>query len=266
MADRIARYIGNDLTVEHDLIINGEVAGGSSSSSSGNYSNAKDDFNVSIIVGTKTITLSQLPFTIDIKNIIGGSAKVTGLSGNTYTTEILSVDAIDLIGDNITFNGFARDFSTNDEVTLTLSGPDKSYDQDLNTTLTQEQSPIYSYYSDSVVIVSDTNLAVNNYFSSIPWGNYNHGYISLIATDPSNCTVKLYAEMVPDSVVPATGGTPGTTWLDITNDVISVDTIDTSTIKFMSIFDRSFRPDNLLLEYEFSGAVNAIDAYVKKWY
>lgn len=267
MAERITKYIANDLNVANDLKILGTLHP-NVLTSPGSYSNAKDDFIVSVNSGTSSVTLSATPFTVDINNIVLGAAYVSSLSGTTYQIETLPLDNIDFVTDTITFNSFNRNFTDNDSVIIVLTGPDKGYDLDQNTYLTQEQSPLWSYYSSTLEIISSTNSAVNNYFEIIYWGNYNHGSISLLATDAgtTGCTVRIYTEVIPDSTVPTAGGTPSNGWIDITDSIIDVNTTEQSQIKFYTIFDTSFRPDRLLLEYEFTSSTNAIDAYVKKWY
>jgi hypothetical protein len=265
MAERLTKYIANDLNVANDLKILGTLHP-NVLTSPGSYSNAKDDFTLTVNSGTKTVTLSATPFTVEIKNIVLGAAYVAALTGSTYSVETLSINDIDFANDVITFNGFSRNFTDNDNVILVITGPDKGYDIDQNTMLTQEQSPLWSYYSETLEVISSTNIAINKYFETITWGNYNHGFISLLATDSVGCSVKIYTEVIPDSTVPATGGSPSNGWIEITDSIVDVNTTNQTQIKFYSVFDNSFRPDRLLIEYEFTSATNAIDAYIKKWY
>lgn len=263
MAEKIKKYIANDLNVANDLKILGTLHP-NILTSPGSYSSAKNDFIVAVNTGTKSITLSSTPFTVEIKNIILGAAYISTVSGSSYTTETLSLNNIDFIYDTITFNDFTRDFTSDDEVILVLTGPERGYDSLLNSLLTIDLNPVWEKYSDTTTIVSSTNSAINNYFEIINWGNFNHGYLTMLATDPSGCTVRIYTEVIPDSTIPSNGGSPSSGWIDITSTITSVNTNSQTQIKFYEVLD--FRPDRLLIEYVFTSATNAIDAYVKKWY
>lgn len=95
---------------------------GSRITSTSVYSNAFDDFTATPTVGDKTITIGQLPYTLEVKHVVGGGM-IKRISSDGMVTS-LSLAEVTVSGDVITLPQ-NDDFRTGDSVVVFLAGPDK---------------------------------------------------------------------------------------------------------------------------------------------
>ena len=97
------------------------------------YKNGNQDFNTRTITGTNKVVITGLPFKLEAKHVIGGSAIRLWLQTywirrfNKIKKKPIPLTNILIAGNTICFYGIKK-FRKKDYVILTLLGPDKKYD------------------------------------------------------------------------------------------------------------------------------------------
>ena len=119
------------------------------------YTNASGDFVATPTTGAKTITLTGLPFTVDVLNVISGSIKKVGSDGVVTNIPLSNVS---VAGGVITLPE-ADNFVAGDQVVVTLIGPDKAYDESLDLIKTSNQNPDYAHYTSVETLVDEADVA-----------------------------------------------------------------------------------------------------------
>ena len=122
------------------------------------YTNAADDFVATITNGTKNITITGLPFTLEPKHVVGGSIKKIAVTTD-IVTDVALTDVVVAAG-VITVADEGVNFATGDEVVVTLIGPDKHYDKGLDTDKVTTDNPDYAHYTDVEFIIDESNLGI----------------------------------------------------------------------------------------------------------
>ena len=122
------------------------------------YTNAADDFVATITNGTKNITITGLPFTLEPKHVVGGSIKKIAVTTDIVTDVVLT-DVVVAAG-VITVADEGVNFATGDEVVVTLIGPDKHYDKGLDTDKSTTDNPDYAHYTDVEQIINAADLGI----------------------------------------------------------------------------------------------------------
>jgi len=123
------------------------------------YTNAADDFVATINNGTKTITITGLPFTLEDKHVYAGSIKKQAVTTNKITD--VTITSVSVAGGVITVADESSNFVTGDEVVVTLIGPDKHYDRALDTDKSTTDNPDYAHYTDPNPLVDETDLGID---------------------------------------------------------------------------------------------------------
>ena len=117
----------------------------------GTYSNATGDFIATITNATKNITITGLPFTLDVINLVGGN--IFKISNGIVSVQPMT--NISVSGGVITL-GDALNFVTGDTVVVILRGPDKSYDKSLDVLKIINQNPDYGHYTSVETLVAES--------------------------------------------------------------------------------------------------------------
>ena len=137
--------------------------GGSSAGSAGGgattYSNAFGDFVATINNGTKTITITALPFTLEAMHVVAGRS-IKKIDTSDVVTDVALTD-VAVAGGIITLADEVSNFVTGDVVVVTLGGPDKWYDSALDNALTNTQNPDYGHYTDVEHLVDEEDLGID---------------------------------------------------------------------------------------------------------
>ena len=123
------------------------------------YCNAADDFVATINNATKTITITALPFTLEAMHVVAGSIKKIDTSDVVTNVNLTDVS---IAGGVITLANEGVNFVTGDEVVVTLVGPDKAYDKDLDTDKVTEDNPDYAHYTDVEHLVEEADLGIQD--------------------------------------------------------------------------------------------------------
>ena len=149
------------------------VSGGGSGGGANTYSTAQGDFVATPNVGAKTVTITGLPFTLTADNVFLGSAlQVTsaGVKTNIPMTQVTVSSGV------ITFAGMTANFASGDTCVMTLVGPDKFYDRNIDVEKSIEQAPLNMQYVEESLIDA-TNIATGTaYYPSslgLPFGGYS---------------------------------------------------------------------------------------------
>ena len=123
------------------------------------FSNAQGDFTATPTNGATTITITGLPFTLEAIHVLPGFIIKKTVTTNVKT--VLNPTSVSVAAGVITLGGI-ENFVTGDEVTLVLIGPDKAYDQALNTDLNTTQNPDYGHYTDVEHIIDEEDLGLSD--------------------------------------------------------------------------------------------------------
>jgi len=123
------------------------------------YTNAADDFVATINNGTKTITITGLPFTLEAKHVYAGSIKKQAVTTDLVTD--VAITKVSVAGGVITVANESSNFVTGDEVVVTLIGPDKHYDRALDTDKSTIDNPGYAHHTDPNPLVDETDLGID---------------------------------------------------------------------------------------------------------
>jgi hypothetical protein len=93
------------------------------------WSNVYNDFTVTTNVGTKTITLSTFPETLNAKHISNALILRKTLSGSIYIVSIVDVSQFELSSNTITLTTELTNFTSADSFDIYLNGYIKSYNR-----------------------------------------------------------------------------------------------------------------------------------------
>jgi len=119
------------------------------------YSNANGDFVATVTSATKNITITGLPFTLEDIHVAGGFIKKITSTGAVTDLELSNVEVAAGV---ITLDDI-DDFEAGDTVLVTLIGPDKAYDVDIDNQLVSVQNPNYAHYTDVEHLIDEEDLS-----------------------------------------------------------------------------------------------------------
>lgn len=167
----------NDALVALLLTYAADIESGASGAGGGSivYTNAAGDFTATANAGTKTITITGLPFTLEEIHVVGGSMKKIDVDDKVSTVPLTDVKVTVGV---ITLED-ADDFVATDTVYVTLIGPDKWYDRDQDHAKMNNENPDYAHYTDiSGDLVTDAEVGDEfgdwiDQGSEIPCASYN---------------------------------------------------------------------------------------------
>lgn len=246
------------LTSNGDLFdaIAGMVSGVSLGSSGGGgsdniYSNASGDFVATPTVGAKTITITGLPYTLTAIQVAGGSLKKINAAGEVST---LNMSSVAVSGGVITLAG-EDNFETGDQILASLAGPDKAYDEALDSDITTVLNPDYEKWTSQELLIDLAVDAETNRFV-IPMEGYKDLSTHRKITAGGTVDITLWGTNNPDA-----DDTADTDWVDITADYFAKATSGTSEVAEVSenIFFMK-----LMIKVVTTGTTNLIDVYIKK--
>lgn len=142
------------------------------------YSNIFGDFTATVNVGTKTITITGLSYTLEAKHVVLGGLQKINASGEVSTISLLNVK---VSGGVISLDYMSEVFATGDTVAMYILGPVKGYSADLDVTKIIDQSPDRSsHVIDSLLDTTNVAAGTNYYPSST--GMSMDGYKNLSLT------------------------------------------------------------------------------------
>ena len=210
----------------------------------------------------KTVTLTA------IKNLgIGEILSITNLEDNVKIFD----NQVAGSGGSISSNVITLDYDT-----TTMSDTDElqvlvHYNVELDYDSGTEKTTLFNtppFHRQSEHLVDEATLDIGKYFKSIEMDTFNTLDISIIAADAGSAAfnLKIYRTQDKDAVVPATGGTAGSTWHDITTDVFGgaiagVAAIDESEVNVKG------SPDRYLIEYEVTAEIaDSFDVWYRKYF
>lgn len=129
-------------------------ASASTGGGSSTYSTAQGDFTATVTDGTTNITITGLPFTLEEKHVVNGSIKKITSAGVVSTVDSGNIS---VSGGVITLSE-ADDFVSGDEVIVSVTGPDKAYDEALDANIVTVLNPEYAHYTSVEQLVDESNL------------------------------------------------------------------------------------------------------------
>jgi len=143
------------------------LGGGSSGGGDTTYSNEQNDFTASITDSTYNVVLSTDSVggtTISEKNFLNGSLKVYQASSEE-NIDIALDDFVWTVGTktlDVTNCTGAFEFATGDLVSLSLTGPKKSYDINQDVDKTNVENPIWDRYTSPESLVSASDIGATD--------------------------------------------------------------------------------------------------------
>lgn len=141
------------------------------------FSNAQGDFAVATTSGTKTMTVTGLPFTLEAVHVVAGSARSITTAGVVSTLPLSSVTVSSGV---ITLNDTPSNFDGTESILLHIVGPDKTFDNTLDVVKTTEQAPTWNRYTDSEDLISAAQNVTTSWADIGPEID-TRGYSTLVA-------------------------------------------------------------------------------------
>jgi hypothetical protein len=245
-------------------------AGGSGAGSAGGgsivYSNASKDFVATPAVGAKTITITELPFTLEDKNIAVGSVKVIDSNGDTKS--IFSGQGNVTVSGGVITLGNADDFVSGDTVVVTLIGPDKAYAKLLDALKVIIQNNEWAHYTDIEHILDESDATVDQHYTPpIFMEGFRNITIQFTGSSGgSGVTFKIYGTVNPSAALPADGdAAPSLDWFDLTTAITGGATVVLDGGNSEVHKDNEYMVDRYLIQYEPDNATNESDIFIRKY-
>jgi len=214
------------------------------------YTNAAGDFTAVANDGTKTITITGLPFTLEPIHIVGGDMKKIDVNDEVSSVKLTDVQ----VTAGVITLADADDFVATDTIYMTLIGPDKWYDRDLDSGKQLTQNPEYGHYTDIEHIIEETNSATG----MVEWEMESYKYFSLQLALTGGITATIWA--TNDSNADTDSDED---WLDKSDSVMGASSlVDSKDIFFV---DMPTMPDRFMIKYVCADSSNAIDAHLRKY-
>jgi len=155
--------------------------------SNGVYTSIGGDFKATANDGTKTITITGLPFTLEASHVIAGSIELVDTDGYSF---MLNNDAVTVSSGVITLLAMASNFESTDTVNVELQGKPPKSSTDVNATITNEQNVPWNRTITSQPVLSSAQLLTGtaaDVGSEINCEGYNYAYFymttTIVATD-----------------------------------------------------------------------------------
>jgi hypothetical protein len=270
----LASEVSSPVYADNDALYAGLVAmissvslgGGGGGAGGGNntWSNPQGDFTATANVGAKTITITGLGWTIEDINVASGVVKLIDSSGDVSTLDIENIT----VAANVITLGNIDDFVSGDTVVVTLVGPDKSYDNSLDSQIVSVLNPEYAHYTspEHLIDVSAVGDAVTSRYV-IPWEAYKHGSIhyKLSTTNAGDTiTMTVWATNNEDA-----DDSADTDWVDVSATILGAasKSANNATLEEIAFINENIVALKLMVKtVTVSGGTNtnAADVYLKK--
>ena len=236
-------------------------AAASTGGGSSTYSTAQGDFTATITDGTKNITITGLPFTLENKHVVNGAIKKITSAG-----VITAVDTgnISVSGGVITLSE-ADDFATGDEVVVSITGPDKAYDEATDSNQVFVINPEYEHYTSPEHLIDVTNGAAATTRYVIPFESYKNGSLhwDLVGSATDTVTMTVWGTNKADA-----DDSADTDWVDISSTILgAANKVSSSTAaeEDIAFIDSSIVLLKMMVKIVITGGTtNSVDAYIKK--
>ena len=256
-------FASNDDLVSWIIGISGSVALGSSAAGGGGsstWSTAQGDFIATPTAATTNITVTGLSWTLEAENV--ASIVKYDSSGNKET---LNTSNVVVSGGVITL-GNEDDFEVGDTVSVTLIGPDKAYDEAIDSSIVSVLNPDSAKWTSPEHLVDFSAQAADTLRYVIPMEGYadismHWKFANTNAGD--TITMTLWATNNADA-----DDTADTDWVDVTGDLLTKTlTVTNGTIEFWEQLN-NINPLKLMVKLVVVsvGDTNAADIYIKKKY
>jgi len=251
------------LANEDGETVNPTSGEGSVGASSGNtWSTKQKDFTAIITNGTKNITIGGLPWTFDWENVSQIQKKT---SAGVVT--VCDIDTIAVSGSVITLAD-EDDFVTGDLVSVSLIGPDKGYDEAIDSNIVTVLNQDYAHWTspEHLIDVSAVGDAVTSRYV-IPMESYKNLslHIKLANSDAGDTiTLTMWATNNADA-----DDSADTDWVDVSSTILGAATkaINNGTLEEIYFVDTNIIPLKYMIKtITVSGGsdTNAADVYIKK--
>jgi len=122
------------------------------------YCNTSGDFTAIIVNASKTITIAGLPFTATAANFAAGSVKKIAVTTNAVTG--VDMTSVAYAGGILTLANADTNFLTGDIVVVNMIGPDKAYDEALDSQIVTVLNPEYAHYTSVEHLIDESNLGI----------------------------------------------------------------------------------------------------------
>lgn len=239
--------VGEVMLVDSDGKEITSLGGGGAGGGSIVYTNLAGDFVATPNNGTKTITITQLPFVLTAAHVAAGSIKKINVSGLVTPVPVTSIT---VTGGVITLAD-ADNFASTDTLIVTLIGPDKAYDNSLDSGIQSVLNPEYAHYTSPEVVTTTVGTTTGwTYFTSLYTESFKYGALQFIGVANLNVDITLWATLDETATEPVSGATnvPGATWIDVTNALLGAASINiTGATSKMYFLDTPIMPDRLMI-------------------
>jgi len=249
-------YTSNDELYAGLIGMAGGVALGGGASAGGGasvWSTAQGDFVATMTASTKNITVTGLPWTLSWENVSG--VKKQDSSGEITTLKVSNVT----VSGNVITLGDENDFEAGDTVSVTLTGPDKAYDEGIDSQIVSVLNPDSEKWTSPEHLVDISAIAADTFYYVIPMEGYKDAGMHWKFTGGGVVTMTLWATNNADA-----DDTAITDWVDISGDELSKTlTVSAGTIEFIEMI-RNIAYLKLMVRLITTGTGNAADIYIKK--
>lgn len=210
---------------------------------------------------TRVITLSGLP-SITQENLL----YVFNYTQNKLyyaPTENIAKVAVSG-GDTLTVDTDFAVLASTDELHIQLSIGDLAYDYTVDANKDLVQNPEWAHYTSTEHLIDVTDASVDTYFKEFYVEGFRNVAVQIHSVDATGFEWKIYLTIDDAATEPATGGTAGSTWIEVTNSLFGAAQTGTA-IDSVGFMDTSIMPLKYLVEYTNQNATNTIDCWIRKY-
>lgn len=205
----------------------------------------------SISDGTRSITLSSLPFTLAIKQI----AYIYNITQDElYYAPAKGLSKVSLSSNVITIDSSFATLSNTDEIHIQI-WTDEGYDRSTNSYIHSQLNPEHAHYTDPEHFINETDKAAGTYYSSIQLIGYRNFTLEL--KESGGVTFNVYATLNDDA-----SDSSETDWVDISTELLGAASVSDDH-GIYTLKDTMYQ--KILLKYVTSDSTNAIDAWIVKY-
>lgn len=232
------------------------------------YTNASGDFTAVANDGTKTITITGLPFTLEDINVVAGSIKKIAADGTVSTVDS---DSVTVAAGVITLLD-ADDFVATDTVSVTLVGPDKAYDRSLDTSKNTVQNPEWAKYTDVEHIVDTDTLSTDqeHYSPEIFMDGYRFAALQFTANASIDTGVnfRIFATLNSSAATPADEAAVSADWVDTSSEILGSAPLNlgaAATESGIYFIDTETMPYKFIVQYTPTDGTNTCDIFLRRY-
>jgi hypothetical protein len=250
LGDTVIEYINN-------IAIGG--SGGLTIGGSDSITTVSGQIDAVPVIGSKEIIFYGLPEPLTEEMVLNGSIQkidadniITDLdtSGLTISGNILTLPNID-------------DFVTGDKIAAALKSGLQGFDYLVNAWKVMIENPEWNHYTSVNNLVSNSGLAIGKYFVAFDCEAYRDFMIQLSGTESVGMEFKIYFTGDPTAAVPATDGTPGSTWKEKTTEVFG------GAVTGLAVNEHEYingkMPDRVMIEYSVQSVTNTVNIWIRKF-